>query len=258
MAAIGNMGPFSPVTVKGGARSNAVPVFMDKLPVTLGGIASADAYFGRVVSRTGSSHVFQKGIPAGSSPCGILIYDPTIAYADPAMPDKYYEGRPATVVTHGLIELMDYDMSYEAPTFGSKTIANDADGRIAFIAASTAVPTGWTQLNAFVYDTEEPNGVKLWIQLPIVTPTFAALDMVETPVADPAAGAVAAGTVVKLTSATPGAEIRYTLDNSVPTFSSPKFPAEGIAITVAGTITAIATKEGMNPSAVLTAAYTIA
>jgi hypothetical protein len=258
MAVQGNMGPFAPVTIKGRGQANAVPVFIDKLPVTLGGIAGAGAYFGRVVSRQGDSHQFLQGIPTGASVAGILIYDPTIAYTSPAKSTMYFEGQPATVVTYGMIELSSYDTSMQGPTFGSKIIANNTDGRIAFIGASATVPTGWTQLNAVVYDTMEPNGVKIWINMPIVTPNFVALPQAATPVASPAAGAVATGTVVKITSATPSAVVRYTLDGTQPTFQSPIFPIEGLPINNAVTITAVALLQGMSPSAVLTAAYTIA
>jgi hypothetical protein len=157
-----------------------------------------------------------------------------------------------------MIELSSWDTSYQAPTFGSKVMANNADGHIAFIAASATVPSGWTQINAYVYDTLEPNGVKIWITMPIVAQVFQALTAAATPVASPAAGAVDMGTVVTLTSATAGAVIRYTLDGTQPTFQSPIYPAEGLAINNAVTITAVALMEGMNPSAALTAAYTIA
>lgn len=257
MAAQGNMGPFGPVRFQGGARINASPVFVDKLPLTLGGIAGVDAYFGRIVSRQGNSHQFLKGIPTGANACGMLVWDPTIAYASPAMQNFYFEGRPATVVTYGLIELMDYDLAYQAPTFGSKVIANNDDGHIAFIGASDSVPSGWTQLNAAVYDTMEPNGVKLWLNTPIVAPNFTVLPQAATPVADPAAGAVAAGTKLMLTTATVNAQIRYTLDGTTPTFSSPVFPPEGLSIVAPVTVKAIATRQDLSPSAMLTAAYTI-
>jgi len=257
MSVQGNMGPFNPVTIKGGAQANAVPVFIDKLPITLGGIAGPGAYFGRVVSRQGHSHQFLQGIPSGANVAGILIYDPTISYTSPAKSTMYFEGQPATVVTYGMIEIQSWDTTYRAPTFGSKVIANNTDGRLAFLDASASVPSGWTQLNAIVYDTMEPNGVKLWINMPIVAQVFQALDSVATPIATPGAGAVAIGTVVQITSATPGAIIRYTLDGTQPSFSSPVFPLDGLSISNAVTITAVGLKEGMNPSAVLTAAYTI-
>ena len=37
-----NMGPFAPVSLKGNAFVHGVPMFVDKLPLTLGGIAGED------------------------------------------------------------------------------------------------------------------------------------------------------------------------------------------------------------------------
>ena len=75
--------------------------------------------------------------------------------------------------------------------------------------------------------------------------------------ASPAAGAIASGTAVTLSTATAGAKVLYTLDGTAPSMSSPEFK-DPIVITAAVTIKAIAIKEGMDPSSVLTAAYTIA
>lgn len=80
-------------------------------------------------------------------------------------------------------------------------------------------------------------------------------ETVATPAFSPAAGEVEAGTVVTISCATSGATIHYTTDGSTPTASS----ATGTSVTVnaAMTLKAIAVKEGMNDSAVATAAYTI-
>ena len=50
MPLYGNMGPFDPASFKGKAQINGVPMFVDKLPLTQGGIAGDNLYFGRVVS----------------------------------------------------------------------------------------------------------------------------------------------------------------------------------------------------------------
>jgi formylglycine-generating enzyme required for sulfatase activity len=80
---------------------------------------------------------------------------------------------------------------------------------------------------------------------------------VATPTADPAAGAVASGASVTLASATAGADIYYTTDGSTPTTSSAKY-ATPFAITPPVTVKAIAVKNGMANSGILTAAYTLA
>jgi hypothetical protein len=81
-------------------------------------------------------------------------------------------------------------------------------------------------------------------------------DKAAPPVASPAAGAVANGQQITLATATAGASIYYTTDGSTPTTESTLYSSP-IAITAATTIKAIATKNGMTDSDVLTAAYTI-
>jgi len=107
-------------------------------------------------------------------------------------------------------------------------------------------------------DTPNANATKLaaWFTTPQEYGDVLAETCV-TPVADPVAGAVAAGSTVELTTATSGAIIRYTLDGSTPGASSTVYDGP-ILINEALTIKAAAFKAGMNPSAVLTAAYTIA
>jgi hypothetical protein len=81
-------------------------------------------------------------------------------------------------------------------------------------------------------------------------------DTVATPTASPAAGALASGTEVALSTTTDGAIIYYTIDGSIPTTSSEQY-SSAIPVTAALTIKAIAAKSGMTNSSVLTAAYTI-
>ncbi|WP_367882596.1 chitobiase/beta-hexosaminidase C-terminal domain-containing protein [Ruthenibacterium lactatiformans] len=78
----------------------------------------------------------------------------------------------------------------------------------------------------------------------------------ETPAASPAAGAVASGTEVTLTSATDGAKIYYTLDGSNPTQASTLYEA-AITVSEAVTIKAKAYAGGHTASDTMTAAYTI-
>ena len=77
---------------------------------------------------------------------------------------------------------------------------------------------------------------------------------VETPTFSPVAGEVVTGTTVTISTATSGATIYYTTDNSEPTTSS----TQGTAVTIdaAKTIKAIAVKEGYKNSAVAIATYT--
>lgn len=83
-------------------------------------------------------------------------------------------------------------------------------------------------------------------------------DAVAKPTANPAAGEVASGTSITLATTTTGATIYYTLDGSTPTRSSAKYSASNKpSITAAGTLKAIAVKNGMADSEVLSAAYTL-
>ncbi len=81
-------------------------------------------------------------------------------------------------------------------------------------------------------------------------------DAVEAPVFSPAGGTYTAAQSVTLTCATEGAKIYYTTDGAVPTTASTEY-ADAITVSETMTIKAIAVKEGMNDSAVTSAAYTI-
>jgi uncharacterized protein len=74
--------------------------------------------------------------------------------------------------------------------------------------------------------------------------------------ASPAPGAVAAGTLVSLTSATADATIHFTVDGSEPTTASPAY-TQPIVINEATTIKALAVKVDLTDSAVATFVYTI-
>ena len=86
-----------------------------------------------------------------------------------------------------------------------------------------------------------------------------ALQTVATPVASPAAGAITSGTKVSISCSTSGAEIWYTTNGNTPAKNgtgSIKYTTS-ITINSAITIKAIAFKDGMNNSLMLTAAYTV-
>ena len=80
-------------------------------------------------------------------------------------------------------------------------------------------------------------------------------EQVATPEFSPAAGVVAAGTVVTISTTTSGATIYYTTDGSDPTTSS----NQGASVTIDAdkTIKAIAVKDGMRDSEVASATYTV-
>lgn len=257
----GNMGPFDPVSFKGGAKITGVPVFVDKLPLSIGGIAGENVLFGRVVSIAPGTNrrEFKMGTAAGRIIKGIAALDPTIMRADPAQQKYYFSGRPMTAFTMGIIEIHEYDISQDAPMEGSTVWCKNADGMLAFNDGTDISASGYTKLNAYVYETLDPNGAKVFFNLPLTaTQTRETVTSVATPSPSTAAGAVASGTKITLTTTTQGATIYYTVDGSTPNLASDVFdPAQPIVITSAVTIKAIAVAEGYDPSSVLSAAYTI-
>lgn len=255
----GNMGPFSPAAFKGNAQINGVPMFVDKLPLTQGGIAGDDLYFGRVVSIDPSDRrVFVPGCPSGNIIKGIVLMDPTILRADPAQQKYYFTGRPTTIATVGIIDILEYDTSKSAPMEGSTVWCRNSDGVLAFNDGTDISASGYTKLNAYVYESLDPNGAKVAFGLPgiITSQTRETTSAAATPTASPAAGAVSSGTEVALASTTKGAKILYTLDGTTPSMSSAVYTGP-IAVTAAVTIKAIAVAEGKDPSSVLSSAYTI-
>ena len=256
----GNMGPFDPVSFKGNAKVTGVPVFVDKLPLTIGGIAGENVKFGRVVSIVPGTNrrEFKMGIPAGGVVKGISMLDPTIMRADPAQQDYYFAGRPMTATTMGIIEIREYDTTQSAPLEGSTVWCRNTDGVLAFNDGTDLSSSGYTKLNAYVYESLDPNGAKVFFNLPLVaTQTRETSTAATTPKATPAAGAVAAGTTVELSTTTPGAKIFFTIDATTPDMSSELYTGP-ITVSAAVTIKAIAVVDGMDPSTALSAAYTIA
>lgn len=258
----GNMGPFNPVSLKGNARFNAIPVFIKQLPMTIGGLAGEDVKFGRVVSidPTSNRRQFVMGIPDGYVMKGISMFDPSIGIYDPAMQNYYFAGRPMTATTMGILEIREYDLTQSAPGEGSTVWANNTTGEIAFNDGTDISDSGYTQLNAYVYETLDPNGAKVAFGMPSLTvsQTRETLEQTATPVADPEAGEVSSGTQITLTCDTPEAVIYYTLDGTDPIASESAVYSTPITITSAVTLTAIAVAPGYEPSETLSAAYTIA
>ena len=79
---------------------------------------------------------------------------------------------------------------------------------------------------------------------------------VATPQIFPASGTVTSGTKVTLACSTNGATIYYTTDGTTPSSSSTEYTAQ-ITISATTTIKAIAIKDGMNDSSVISATYTV-
>lgn len=256
-----NMGPFRAVSLKGNAFVHGVPMFVDKLPLTIGGIAGENVLFGRVVSvDPADRRKFVMGVKSGYVVKGVSMLDPSILSLDPGQIEGrnhyYFAGRPMTATTFGILDILEYDTTQSAPTEGSTVWCRNDNGMLAF-NDGTALGSDYTKLNAFVYECLDPNGAKVFFNLPLAEQaTVETVADVAVPTATPAAGAIDQGKAVTLSTTTPNAKILYTIDGTDPTMASQEY-TEPLVITAAVTIKAIAVAEGLNPSTVLTAAYTL-
>ena len=82
-------------------------------------------------------------------------------------------------------------------------------------------------------------------------------NQVEAPVFTPGGGYVEEGTVVKISCPTDDAIVYYTINGEDPDTSSTLYTAEGITINETTTIKAIATKDGMKSSDIVSATFTV-
>jgi|GEM_PF-2087948 len=170
------------------------------------------------------------------------------------------------VYAGGTAEVNGNVSAAEAASYGVKALSGSYYGTMygsiatidGTITAAKYILVGSTEKAADGYSELTPNGYRSFSG---GTPTCyvyvkAPAEQAQTPAADPPGGAVASGTAVTLTTATPGAEIRYTLDGSAPSADSALY-TEPIPITAAVTIRAVALKTGLAASAVMTERYTI-
>ena len=258
----GNMS-FGMGNFKGNGKVNGLPVWNHQLPLTMGGIigplaVGAPAKFGRAVSVDPTDPTtFLVGHPTGSHLLGILIADDAIMVQDPGMNDEYFEGRPATVMTFGLVQFAEFDPDLETPLLGMNVGINKVTGEIAFSAS--AFSGDYEIINASVYRKEEPNGVTVFLNWPLVKPSSETAPVTAVTTVLPAAGLIVVPTTAFLSCATPGAVIHYTLDGSTPTVASTVYdPIAGIAVTAAVTIKSLAKAPGYTASTVTSTAYTTA
>lgn len=82
-------------------------------------------------------------------------------------------------------------------------------------------------------------------------------DQVEQPVLSPAGGVYAADIEVEMSCATPGSEIRYTLDESLPSSSHGTLYSTPVAVSLSSVLKAVACRDRWLDSPVVTASYAI-
>lgn len=151
------------------------------------------------------------------------------------------------------------------------TLTLNPDGA-AYTAAIPAVPGGeysfdgiaWSGVNTlagvrpgqtvtgYVRMPETP---EYQASLPVSDTRTAPLQAVEAPAFRPAGGSFTGSVEVTLSCATPGAEIYYTTDGSVPTDRSTRYTGPFL-LTQSASVTAVALKAGMLESATATAVFT--
>jgi hypothetical protein len=161
--------------------------------------------------------------------------------------------------------------SIDITTPPNKTIYNIGDKELittgmivtaTYSDGSTEAVTGYTIVSGF--DTTTKGVKEITVKYKDKTATFSInvidpnISTVATPTASPSGGQVANGTKVTLVSATEGAEIWYTTDETLPAKNgagSVKYTTP-FSITPPVTIKATAFKDGMNNSGMLVAEYT--
>jgi hypothetical protein len=145
-----------------------------------------------------------------------------------------------------------YNLGEELDTTGMVVTAAYGD-------RSTAVVTGYTT-SGYVKTTLGNQTVTVTYSGKTATFTVNVIDnskqTVATPTASPAAGSYNTAQSVTLSCATANATIYYTTNGNTPTEASTVYSG-AISIGVSTTLKAIAVKDGMNDSDILTAVYTV-
>ena len=162
-----NMAPLS-VEFMGTQKINGFPSVVEgsnRLIQTVGGIISngntdGAAVFGCVLSILASGagmddNAFYVGLPGSAyTVIGVLLNEQGVQENDPAKPNYLNNEQMATAVVRGRLSYSSVDTtapgSIAAPYVGNRVIFNNATGLIGFLKAGTAVPAGYTQLQAAI------------------------------------------------------------------------------------------------------------
>jgi hypothetical protein len=160
------MGPFSPLNLKGTGYTNGIPVFRDKLPLTRGGLAGDDAcVFGRYAYQSPNNpNVFVSTAPTAAgytNPIGVFLMDPTIQMADPGMNDRYYEGRPCTIITFGELQFQT-TTAVTTVNIGQYVSAIDTKGYVSAVKDLVYADLATGTSCGRIIDVKGPNGITVF------------------------------------------------------------------------------------------------
>ena len=159
----------------------------------------------------------------------------------------YYNVTVAAGITNGTVSV-DPTSAIEGATV--TVTADPAQGyeltALTYTYAGVATPIDILEAMQFVMPAADVT----------VDATFTELAHVANPTFAPAAGQYITAQEVTIACATEGATIHYTLDGTDPTTESPVY-AEAFTVSTTTTVKAMAVKEGMNNSDVVSVAYTI-
>lgn len=147
----------------------------------------------------------------------------------------------------------DY-VKVEGVTIASGKISQDGTELVLYDSFKIN-PADGENLTVFGFVSWYSNKLQI-VPIQVTTAGGEVIEKVTNPVFTPAAGAIFAGTGVTLACTTEGAAIHYTIDGTEPTAESTLY-TEPIVINEATTVKAIAVKDGMEASSVVTAEYTI-
>jgi hypothetical protein len=165
---------FSDIQFKGATAQNGVPIFNhDGAPITTGGYISSletqTAYFGRVVSAEDATpRTWLMGIGGTRKVVGILQNDYATNENSPFKAGYLLAGLPATAIFFGPCWMESWTHAgtgtHTTPLRGDVVIYNNTTGAIEFLPVLTAVPSGYSVLDASVIEYDvDTNKVMLFM-----------------------------------------------------------------------------------------------
>lgn len=206
----------------------------------------------RVESKSGNTVLATLLVPISSPPPSVAVG----AGVGPTGPQGVAAGAPDTVATPVFSPLTG---AYGAAQ--SVTITTTTPGAVIYYTIDGSLPGVGSLVYTAPFTVADNRVVKAigiragFLDSAVATATYNI--RVATPVAAPAAGSYTGSQAVTLTTVTPGASIRYTVDGSTPTDVTGTLYSGPVTIAASATLKAVAFKAGMDNSTVLTQVYSI-